>query len=90
MRKITLLSLAIILAVLLGGCVSQASRTTAKAATAKAADPKDEYIWYTPTGSNIPIRVRKSDITSRENTTADQEAMRDVTRRGLHMDRRGD
>jgi hypothetical protein len=85
MRKITILSLAVILCGLLDGCHTPPPRTAAK-----AKDPKDEYVWYTPTGSHIPIYIKKSEIVARENTKGDQEAMRDATRRGLHMDRTGD
>jgi hypothetical protein len=85
MGKITIVSMALILGVLLGGC-----RTPPSRAAAKAKDPRDEYVWYTPTGSHIPIYLKKSELIERENTRGDQEAMRDATRRGLHMDRTGD
>ncbi len=69
----------------LAGCQTPPPRT-ATAVQKKA----DEYVWYTPTGSHLPIYIKKSELTERENTRSDQEAMRDATRRGLHMDRTGD
>ena len=83
MRKTTIFTLAVILSGLPGGCSTPAR-------TASAKKQADEYVWFTPTGSHIPIYIRKSELIDRENTKADQEAMRDATRRGLHMDRRGD
>lgn len=85
MRKTTAFLPAAALSLLLAGCYTPPART-ASAARQSA----DEYVWYTPTGSHIPIYVRKSELVDRENTRSDQEAMRDATRRGLHMDRRGD
>jgi len=86
MRKIAILCTALALGMFQAGCASQLPRT-ASAAKQNAAE---EYVWYTPTGSHIPIRIRKSELTESENTRADQEAMREVTRKGLHMDRTGD
>lgn len=58
------------------------------AAPTKTADqPKDkkeaEYVYYTPTGSNIPVRVRKSDLASSDAESGEaQEAIRNIQRRG--------
>ena len=61
---------------LAAGCASQPE----KAAGQKTAD---EYVWYTPTGSNIPIRVRKSDLAANsEDEEATQDALRTVQDRG--------
>jgi hypothetical protein len=90
MRKITIFSLVVILSGLLGGCHTPPPRTAAAKAKGKDKNPADEYVWYTPTGTHLPIYIKKSELIARENTKSDQEAMRDATRRGLHMDRTGD
>lgn len=60
---------------------------TSCATRAKAAEEKDangkkiEYVYYTPTGSNLPIRVRKDQVTSSDSeTTAAQKALTDLQR----------
>lgn len=85
MKKISLLCLVAMVTGLLAGCRTPTPRTAAA-----QTNTQDEWVWYTPTGSHIPIRIRKSEISDRQNTKNDQEAMRDATRRGLHMDRKGD
>jgi len=43
----------------------------------------EEYVWYTPTGSNIPILVKKSAVdASADQTQAAQDALREVQDRG--------
>lgn len=86
MRKNTIFIAAIALGLLEGGCVSQPPRT----ASAAKPNEADEYVWVTPTGSHIPVRMRKSELLESEHTKADQEAMRNVTRLGLRNDRQGD
>ncbi len=83
MRKILSSITAVFLGVFLTGCFTPAK-------TAGGKKPADEYVWYTPTGSHIPMYIKKSELVERENTKGDQEAMRDATRRGMHMDRTGD
>ncbi len=43
--------------ILLSGCASQNAQT----AGAQSKE-KEEYVYYTPTGSNIPVRVRKDQL----------------------------
>ena len=38
----------------------------------------------------IPVRIRKSVLTENDNPDRDHEAMREATRKGLHMNRSGD
>lgn len=54
----------------------------------KASDGKDingkkaiEYVYYTPTGSNVPIRVPKAQVnTSDSDADAQQKALSDLQR----------
>jgi hypothetical protein len=85
MRKSTAMLLAALFSSLAAGCHTAPDRKSLA-----ARKPAEEYVWYTPTGSHIPLYIRKSELVDRENTKSDQEAMRDATRRGLHMDRSGD
>ncbi|HEY4302191.1 MAG TPA: hypothetical protein VGM73_15050 [Candidatus Didemnitutus sp.] len=42
-------------------------------------DASDEYVDYVPTGSKIPIKVKKSELqTSATDTAASQEMIRDM------------
>jgi hypothetical protein len=65
-------------------------QSAASHGTAAQKNTTEEYVWYTPTGSHIPVRIRKSELTEHDNPDRDQEAMREATRKGLHMDRSGD
>ena len=56
MKLRPLVFLALLLTALVAGCATDA--TTAE----KAAKEKDEYVTVVTTGSNIPKRVKKSDI----------------------------
>jgi hypothetical protein len=60
---------------------------TSCAAPTKASEEKDangkkiEYVYYTPTGSNLPIKVRKDQLTpSDSETAAAQKALTDLQR----------
>ena len=45
---------------------------------------KIEYVYYTPTGSNIPVRVRKDQIQSDEKRTKqDQDTLRKIQMMGV-------
>ena len=67
---------ALLTCVLLSGCVTKKDQTADQ-------KTKDEYVYYTPTGSNIPVRVKKSDIqTTDADTQATQDALRDLQTRG--------
>lgn len=71
MRKIALLLAA---ATILAGCTSP---KTAKNAAS------DEYVDYIPTGSKIPIKVKKSDLQTSATTTANsQDMVREVQTQG--------
>jgi len=62
--------------------ILNAGCTTPKEKTASE-KPKDEYVYYTPTGSNIPVRVKKSDVqTTDADTQAIQDALRTLQSRG--------
>ena len=54
-------------------CASEKAKTESK----KAKEDKDEYVWVTPTGSHVPVRVKKNDAkTSDEVTRESKEALR--------------
>lgn len=63
---------------LLAGC--------ATTGTKEAADPKEkkvEYVYYTPTGSNIAVRIRKDLLQTPDSTTNnDQAVLRDLQIKG--------
>ena len=61
---------------LLSGCVTKKDQTAVQ-------KPEAEYVWYTPTGSNIPVRIKKSEVQASDSATqATQDALRDVQKRG--------
>jgi hypothetical protein len=63
----------------LAGCASERVKAEAR----KAKEHKDEYVDYYPTGSNIPIKVRKDEAkTSQSETDQAQEVFRTVQRLG--------
>jgi hypothetical protein len=63
----------------LGACASD----RAKAEARKAKAERGEYVEYYPTGSNVPIRVRKDQAKTSESETAQaQEAMRRAQQQG--------
>ncbi len=68
-------------------CVLLAATLTSCTVPAKQAEERDangnkiEYVYYTPTGSNVPIRVRKDALkTSASDTDAQQRAFGDLQR----------
>lgn len=81
MKATTRLGLALAAATLLTSCASQPADPTAKKKS------EEEYVYYTPTGSHIPIKVRKSLVTpTEEQTAASQRWMGEVQRAGLKPD----
>src|ERR1044072_6906337 len=71
----TMIQRTIVCTLLLAGL--SACKSTPKEAELDANGNKVEYVWYTPTGSNLPVRVRKDQVkTSESQTTQDQNAMR--------------
>ena len=53
--------------------------TPKKVAEVDANGKKIEYVYYTPVGSNIPVRVRKDQVQSNPvETERDQEALRRI------------
>ena len=62
--------------VLLTACASEKAKEAAK-------KDKEEYVLYYPTGSNIPIKIPKSQAkTSDSDTQHAQDALRDVQQLG--------
>lgn len=57
-----LTGLATLCTVALCGCTTPASQKGAKAKS-------DEYVWVTPIGSNIPVRVKKGDVVDGDGRT---------------------
>jgi len=55
-----------------------ASCATSKKETAKPKDQKEpEYVYYMPTGTHIPVRIRADLLpTSESQTAGDQQALR--------------
>ena len=79
MKLIRTLSASVLLVVTLTSC----------AATAKTSEGRDakgnkiEYVYYTPTGSNVPIRVRKDQLKTNDSDTATEDkAFLDLQRNG--------
>ena len=61
--------------VTLSSCASEKVKAEAK----KANEGKDEYVWVYPTGSNIPVRVKKSQMTTPDEVTKqNQDALREL------------
>ena len=68
------------LSLLLGACATPPKKEAKK--------DDGEYVWYTPTGSHIPIKVRKEQLQS---TDAEKDEMRarfsDLQQRGSRAPR---
>ena len=70
-------------AILLAGALAGCAGPTDKTAKKKSDEKGVEYVEYTPTGSRIPVRVRKDQIQASESeTTQDQNLIRDLQQRG--------
>ena len=55
-----------------------------KEAEVDANGKKIEYVWYTPTGSNMPVKVRKDSLQQSDSQTEhDKDAMQRAQQRGL-------
>jgi hypothetical protein len=77
MNLIRALPTSFLLAVTLTSCVAPAKVSEEKDANGN----KIEYVYYTPTGSNLPIKVRKDQLqTSDSETDAAQKALTDLQR----------
>jgi len=77
MNSIRILSAGILLALTLTSCASAAKVSDEKDANGK----EIEYVYYTPTGSNIPVRVRKDQLkTSDTDAAAKDKALSDIQR----------
>jgi hypothetical protein len=77
MKPILILPICFLLLVTLTSCAAPAKVSEEKDANGK----KIEYVYYTPTGSNLPIRVRKDQMqTSDSETEAAQKAVTDLQR----------
>ncbi len=73
-----------LLLVAVAGCVSPAKDKAA----AKESDKKVEYVYYTPTGSNIPVLIRKDQLEADERQAArDQEALRSIQQKTRRADK---
>jgi len=79
-KRLTLPLLAV-LALSFSGC---ASTPAPKEAEVDANGNKIEYVWYTPTGSNIPKRVPKASLAQSDAAaTQTQNAMTERQRSGV-------
>jgi hypothetical protein len=77
MKFLRALAVSLLLVVMLTSCAAPAKVSEEKDANGK----KIEYVYYTPTGSNLPIRVRKDLVTpSDSETAAAQKALTDLQR----------
>ncbi len=73
----------IILGLLIAAGLTSCASDKAKAEAQKAKENSKEYVDYYPTGSNIPIRVRKDQLqTPEERTAQDQKALQDAQTMG--------
>ncbi len=77
MKLIRIVPVCLLLALTLTSCATPAKVSDEKDANGK----KIEYVYYTPTGSNLPIRVRKDQLTtSQSDTDAAQKELTDLQR----------
>ena len=84
MTHLRILPPAILIISTLAGCTSPGKVAEETDANGK----KIEYVYYTPTGSNIPVKIRKDQLqTSEAETTADQAALRKVMQMGTKQDK---
>jgi hypothetical protein len=82
MKSLRILIVAGLTGLMLAACAS----TQKKADEFDEHGMKIEYVYYTPTGSNIPVRVRKDQMqTSESETNASQEALRKAQRDGTRQ-----
>ena len=69
--------------VALAGCAGPSQTAKAKEPEVDANGKKIEYVWYTPTGSSIPKRVRKDQLALTDaQSTQTQDVMTEVQRQG--------
>jgi hypothetical protein len=77
MNLVRTFAVCLLLVVTLTSCVAPAKVSEEKDANGK----KIEYVYYTPTGSNLPIRVRKDQMQTDDSvTSASQKAVTDLQR----------
>ncbi len=76
MNLIRILSTSVLLVVALTSCVAPAKVSEEKDANGN----KVEYVYYTPTGSNIPVRVRKDELTTPDTEKAAEDKLLDQAR----------
>lgn len=63
----------------LAGC-----KSTPKEAEVDANGNKIEYVYYTPTGSSIPVRIRKDQMKpTEEESKQGQETFKQIQQRGV-------
>jgi len=76
----TKLILALFLTATLAGCAGTPQKA---AAEVDANGNKIEYVWYTPTGSSIPKKIRKDQLAQTDaDSTKTQDVMTEVQRSG--------
>jgi hypothetical protein len=77
MKPIQSRAIAALSIVALTSCATHSKESDERDANGK----KIEYVYYTPTGSNLPIRVRKDEMqTSDSDTEAAQKEVTDLQR----------
>src|ERR1035441_9888016 len=69
MNLIRALSTSVLLVVTLTSCIAPAKVSEEKDANGN----KIEYVYYTPTGSNVPIKVRKDELKTTDSETATED-----------------
>jgi hypothetical protein len=80
MNRIHSISSIVLLVAALTSCTVPAKETEERDANGK----KIEYVYYTPVGSNIPIRVRKDQLKGTDKDNADaQKFLTDAERLGV-------
>jgi len=80
MKSLRLILVALVVSVGLAGCASE--RYQAEARKMKA--QKDQYVDYTPVGSNIPVKIPKDEAkTSEKETEEAQRVFREAQRSGV-------
>jgi len=71
MPQLRQIPLWLLISVALTGCASE----RAKAADRKARQDQKDYVDYYPTGSNLPIKVRKEELAALESDSEKQQEM---------------
>lgn len=91
MKKKILLLAVLLVSGAFAGCASTDTQTASKKeAAASGTEDKEEYTYVTPTGSWLPVKVKKSAAKPTEKETQDaQDGLSELQRRGAKLPKDG-